>query len=430
MVTLYTTDRTWHVNRFPIFFVFLERYSGYLGTEPTPSFLPSMKICHGIFSFGYVFSLMIDLRGGETRCKRNKLVLSLTVTALLTVYHWRVITVCSEDFSSFCLLCMTKISFSTASTHPWLQEQCPKWTYVFEKRFWAVFMQFSWKVAQMYFVVEIWAWYSARWRPGDSFRFGKRRPEYWSPIDFMRNPNHILRFCTHSFIIRCGIMRTHTVSVRSTHISMSTMAICTRRHGSSKKITRSAALPSTSHNGEKLHTPPPTVLGDPYSGLTTRPQPPHHRPTTTPPPPPHHPFPTPCAQRWSLFRDALYPSKRRSNARVEPTQAMQPGMAGPFVVYQPNKILLGWRPIITLLSLPLSFSSASYLRPAGGVKHSDSDLVETGDLLPKKALRWLERSFLNNSRKFKVVGGGFPTLVGQNVRKTRVFPLRLTKCVI
>ena len=30
---------------------------------------------------------------------------------------------------------------------------------------------------------------------------------------------------------------------------------------------------------------------------------------------------------------------------------------------------------------------AAFLRPAGGVKHSDSDLVETGMLSAKKALR-------------------------------------------
>ena len=40
------------------------------------------------------------------------------------------------------------------------------------------------------------------------------------------------------------------------------------------------------------------------------------------------------------------------------------------------------------------------LRPAGGVKHSDSDLVETRMLSAKKALRWIEGSIPNNSRKF------------------------------
>ena len=40
------------------------------------------------------------------------------------------------------------------------------------------------------------------------------------------------------------------------------------------------------------------------------------------------------------------------------------------------------------------------LRPAGGVKHRDSDLVETGMLSAKKALRWIEGSILINSRKF------------------------------
>ena len=45
------------------------------------------------------------------------------------------------------------------------------------------------------------------------------------------------------------------------------------------------------------------------------------------------------------------------------------------------------------------------LRPAGGVKHSDSDLVETRMLSAKKALRWIEGSILSNSRKFW--GGGW-----------------------
>ena len=40
------------------------------------------------------------------------------------------------------------------------------------------------------------------------------------------------------------------------------------------------------------------------------------------------------------------------------------------------------------------------LRPAGGVKHPDSDLVETGMLSAKKALGWIEGSILSNSRKF------------------------------
>ena len=60
-----------------------------------------------------------------------------------------------------------------------------------------------------------------------------------------------------------------------------------------EKNFSSAALPD--HNGENLNTPPPSMLGDTYSGLTT-------------PPPP---LPPPCATvilipGWSLFRDALY----------------------------------------------------------------------------------------------------------------------------
>ena len=69
-----------------------------LALSQPPSFLPSLMICHRVVSFGCVFSLTIDLLGRETPCKRHKLVLSLTVTALLSVYHWGLSTVCSEDF--------------------------------------------------------------------------------------------------------------------------------------------------------------------------------------------------------------------------------------------------------------------------------------------------------------------------------------------
>ena len=44
--------------------------------------------------------------------------------------------------------------------------------------------------------------------------------------------------------------------------------------------------------------------------------------------------------------------------------------------------------------------SVKLLWPAGGVNHSDSDLVETGELSAKKALHWIEGSILSNSRKF------------------------------
>ena len=43
-------------------------------------------------------SLTINLLGRETPCKKHTLVLSLTVTALLSVYHWGLSTVCLEDF--------------------------------------------------------------------------------------------------------------------------------------------------------------------------------------------------------------------------------------------------------------------------------------------------------------------------------------------
>ena len=57
----------------------------------------------------------------------------------------------------------------------------------------------------------------------------------------------------------------------------------------------------------------------------------------------------------------------------------------------------------------------------GGVKHSDSDLVETGMLSAKKHFPEEKAVFLATPENFKVVGGGSPTLIGQNVRKTCVF---------
>ena len=66
------------------FFIFPECYPEYLGTEPTLSSQPSLMICHCLVSFGFVFSLMIDLLGRETQCKRNKLVLSLIVSSCKT----------------------------------------------------------------------------------------------------------------------------------------------------------------------------------------------------------------------------------------------------------------------------------------------------------------------------------------------------------
>ena len=68
------------------FFAFPERYSEYNGTQPTPYFLPSLIICHGLASFSGVFSLTIDLLGHETRCKRNKLIVSLTVNVTVKIY--------------------------------------------------------------------------------------------------------------------------------------------------------------------------------------------------------------------------------------------------------------------------------------------------------------------------------------------------------
>ena len=62
-------------------------------------FLPlSLIICHGLVSLGCVFSLTINLLGRETTCKRNKLVLSLTVTALLSVYFGFVGQMIIKDF--------------------------------------------------------------------------------------------------------------------------------------------------------------------------------------------------------------------------------------------------------------------------------------------------------------------------------------------
>ena len=50
------------------FFPFPERYFEYLWTEPTPSFLPFLMICHRLVSFGCVFSLTSDLLSRETPC--------------------------------------------------------------------------------------------------------------------------------------------------------------------------------------------------------------------------------------------------------------------------------------------------------------------------------------------------------------------------
>ena len=58
------------------FSAFPER-SEYLGTEPTPSVLPYLIICHGLVSFRCLFFLTIDLRGREAQCKRNQLILWL-----------------------------------------------------------------------------------------------------------------------------------------------------------------------------------------------------------------------------------------------------------------------------------------------------------------------------------------------------------------
>ena len=48
----------------------------------------SISTCSTTFNhYTIVFSLTIDLLRRETRCKRHKLVLSLTVTTLLSIYH-------------------------------------------------------------------------------------------------------------------------------------------------------------------------------------------------------------------------------------------------------------------------------------------------------------------------------------------------------
>ena len=70
------------------------------------------------------------------------------------------------------------------------------------------------------------------------------------------------------------------------------------------------------------------------------------------------------------------------------------------------------------------------LRPAGGVNHPDSVLAKVGKLPAKKHFDDQTAVFLATPESFKGVRCGFPALLGQNVRKTRVFPLRLTKCVI
>ena len=63
------------------------------------------------------------------------------------------------------------------------------------------------------------------------------------------------------------------------------------------------------------------------------------------------------------------------------------------------------------------------LRPEGGVKHPDSDLVETGMLSAKKALRWIEGSILSNSRKFEDGGWWFSHFNWAKCAENTRFPL-------
>ena len=78
----------------------VERYSEYLGTEPTPSFLPSLIICHGLVSFGP--SVCSFWRSTywvmKHSVKETNWCFHCVVTALLSVHHWGLSTVCFEDF--------------------------------------------------------------------------------------------------------------------------------------------------------------------------------------------------------------------------------------------------------------------------------------------------------------------------------------------
>ena len=67
----------------------------------------------------------------------------------------------------------------------------------------------------------------------------------------------------------------------------------------------------------------------------------------------------------------------------------------------PAHVCISTRGERTLLGRPARLPFFFILRPAGGVKHSDLDLVEIGVPSAKKHFdRWIEGSILSNSKKF------------------------------
>ena len=122
----------------------------------------------------------------------------------------------------------------------------------------------------------------------------------------MSDQYNINLFCTQSVLIWCGIVETHTVSMRSTHFSKSRMTIWAQEGGTStrKKNYKFSCL-AQSEKCYKLHPPPPRVR---WSLFRVDPPPP------TPPPLSATVILIPG---WSLFRDALYlsyPWKFRTSA--------------------------------------------------------------------------------------------------------------------
>ena len=118
-------------------------------------------------------------------------------------------------------------------------------------------------------------------------------PPLWrasSVVRITRRSNE-QRFCAHSFLIRCGIVGTHKISVSSTRISKSRMTICAQEGRSTwKKYYKFSCFAQSQWRKPKYPPPPPPRVRWSFFRVDT---------------------PPPCATvilipGWSLFRDALY----------------------------------------------------------------------------------------------------------------------------
>ena len=76
-----------------------------------------------------------------------------------------------------------------------------------------------------------------------------------SPIE-SATPYNIKRLSTHSFLIRCGIVATHMVSMRRTHFEVEDDNLRTRRYEVLKKIYKFSCL-AQSEWRKPASTPPP-----------------------------------------------------------------------------------------------------------------------------------------------------------------------------